>query len=149
MPEVVYPKKFHEVIDETEPEAPGSPLKGGGGGDIYDGMEGRVSALETHMEYVRADLGEIKSALRELSTEIKTLPTKRDLNGYVIGGIGLALAAIAIVIGGLGWLETRATRISTPSASAVQPIVIQLPAPPPVASIPSKLATRDGRAPRP
>ena len=72
---------------------------------------------------VRADLSDIKDTLRILPT----LGTKRDLQTYTLTGIGLALAVIAIVIGGLGWLETRASRVASPPVATAQPIVIQLP----------------------
>lgn len=37
------------------------------------------------MEYARSDLSQIKSTLNTLAGEIKSVPTKRDLNACVIG----------------------------------------------------------------
>ena len=105
-------------------------LKAGGGGGTSGGMDQRITRLEEQMIGVRDDLRDIKQAVQVLPT----LPTKRDLQNFALTGIGLALAVIGIVIGGLGWLETRQTRIAPPSSSApaIAPIVIQLPSPLPV-----------------
>jgi hypothetical protein len=101
-----------------------TPLSSGNGGGTFDGMEGRMSALEAHVKHIQSDLGEIKASLLILPT----LGTKRDLITYTLTGLGFAVAMIAVVVGGLGWLETRAARIATPPAPA--PIVIEVPAPP-------------------
>jgi hypothetical protein len=100
-------------------------------------MEARVIRLEEQMVGVRDDLRDIKESLKILPT----LGTKRDLGNYTIGGIGLALAVIAIVIGGLGWLETRAARVQAPpptvAAAPAQPTIIYL-QPTPVAPLPKR-----------
>ena len=50
------------------------------GGGTLDAMESRVSALETHMVYVRKDLDEIKESLKVLPT----LATKADITYWKI-----------------------------------------------------------------
>ena len=95
-------------------------LKDGDGSGTSGGMDSRVTKLETHMEYVRHDLAEIKSDLKSVTATLATLPTKRDLTANIYAGIAIGLAVMAIVVGGivggLGWLQTHA------------------PAPPPAAS---------------
>jgi hypothetical protein len=107
-----------------------------------DGMESRVSALETHMVYVRKDLDEIKASLRVLPT----LATKADITYWTIQWTALLVAVFAVlvssIIGGLGWLETRAAGVSPPAVASTVPAVGYIPMPPPVAISPSAPATR-------
>jgi len=93
-------------------------------------MEKRVTRLEVNLEHLRMTLDTIQRQLEILPT----LGTKRDLVTYSIAGLTIAIATVAIIVGGLGWLETRAGRVqpsATPAATPVtpQPIIIQLPAP--------------------
>ena len=97
----------------------------------FHAMYGRISSVETHMEYIRRNLDDIKVALRRLDE----LPTKRDLaaDRWQWAGLSLAAAGLIVtgVIGGLGWLETRTQRLSS-SPPTPAPIVIQMPAQPQV-----------------
>lgn len=72
-------------------------LKPDGGGGTSDGMEERVTRLETHFEYVRKDLDEIKTSLKKLDD----LPTKRDLTNNLVAIVTIGLAVLAITIGGI------------------------------------------------
>jgi hypothetical protein len=109
-----------------------------GGGGTLDAMESRVSALETHMVYVRKDLDEIKESLKVLPT----LATKADITYWKIQWTALLVAVFAIlvssIIGGLGWLETRETRISPPLIASAAPAVVYVPMPPPAAPAPGR-----------
>jgi len=100
-------------------------------------MEGRVSALETHMVYVRKDLEEIKESLKVLPT----LATKADITSWKIQWTALLVAVFAFlvssIIGGLGWLETRAARVSPAPVAPSAPAVVYLPMPPPALAAPS------------
>ncbi len=97
----------------------------------FNAMHGRVSSVETHMEYIRRDLDDIRVALKRLDE----LLTKGDLAADRWQWAGLGIGAVALIVtgivGGLGWLETRTQRI-TASPPATQPIIIQLPAQPTV-----------------
>ncbi len=106
---------------------PAQSLQGGDGGGTSDNMERRLTRLEEQMVGVRDDLSDIKRDIKDLLKIVPTLGTKRDLQTYTLTGIGLALAVIAIVIGGLGWLETRTARVGPAPPQVAQPIVIQLP----------------------
>ncbi|WP_036505088.1 hypothetical protein [Novosphingobium sp. AP12] len=104
-------------------------LKAGGGGGISDGMDGRVSKLEAHMEHVREDMRDIKQVLGDVATKLDRLtelPTKSDLSSWKLQWTALAFAAVAIIIGGiiggLAWIQPTPERSSPP-----QPIVITLP----------------------
>ena len=105
----------------------------------FNAMHGRVSSVETHMEYVRRDLDEIKAdsaetntILRDVVRRLDELPTKRQLDADRLQWTAIGIGAIALIvtgiIGGLGWLETRVGK-AAPVATAPQPIIIQLPAP--------------------
>ncbi|WGM31471.1 hypothetical protein [Brevundimonas sp. NIBR11] len=100
------------------------PLKTGGGSGTSDGMEERVTRLETHFEYFRRDLDDIKTSLKKLDD----LPTKRDLTNNLVAivTIGLAVVAITIggIIGGLAWLD-RPANSSEPWAN--DPVVQSAP----------------------
>jgi len=79
-------------------------------------MDARVTRLETHMEYVRADLSELKAgqrettkALAELAVQVDKLPTKADLWAWKLQWLAIALVGFATIvggiIGGLGWIK--------------------------------------------
>lgn len=102
-------------------------LQQGGSGPTIDGMETRVSKLETHFEYVRRDLDEIRADQKTIIAALGALPTKRDLTNNVVAITTVALAVVAItvggIIGGLGWLDRdRPDPEPTPSSSTVQPV---------------------------
>jgi hypothetical protein len=93
-------------------------------------IDTRVTRLETHFEYIRGNLGDIKDVLKSMDARmeqmdgrINHLPTKRDLTDNLLVCAAIGVAIIGLVIGGLGWLETRATRVQ----AAPTPIVIQVP----------------------
>lgn len=105
-------------------------LKNSGGGGTSDGMDGRVSKLEAHMEHVREDMRDIKNVLGDVATKLdrlNDLPTKADLASWKLQWTALSFAVVAIVIGGiiggLAWIQPAADN----SAATPQPIVIQLP----------------------
>ena len=52
--------------------SPDRPLQSGSGGGTFDGMEARVAILETHVEYIRRDIGDLKADVSEI---------RRDLGG--------------------------------------------------------------------
>ena len=101
-------------------------LKGGDGDGTYGGMEGRVSKLEAHMEHMREDMAEVKGDLKTLIDSVAKLPTRSDLSSWKLQWTGLAVAAIAIVvggiIGGLAWIQPAPEKAAQP-----QPIVITVP----------------------
>jgi hypothetical protein len=90
-------------------------------------VEQRVTRLETHFEYIRDDLDEIKAeqrtfarqveakldAISALLNDIRVELAKRPTTGQFWGMIGIvaviALATVAIIItgivGGLAWLQ--------------------------------------------
>lgn len=76
-------------------------LKSGGGGGTFDGMDGRVSRLEAHMEHVRTDMSEIKLDLKATLSKLNELPTKADLNTWRWQWIATGVAIIALTVGGI------------------------------------------------
>lgn len=81
--------------------APTPSLKEGGGGGTYDGMDARVTRLETHMEYVQRDLAEIKGDLKTAVSRLSELPTRSDLRTWQWGWIATGVAIIALTVGGI------------------------------------------------
>lgn len=127
-------RKLREDGAKGASELPANPppLREGGGGGTFDGMETRVTRLEEQMSGVRDDLRDIKASLALLPT----LASKADISAWKIQWTAIFVAAFAVIvgsiIGGLGWLETRATRLQPVESSAAQrsqPIVITLPTP--------------------
>jgi hypothetical protein len=54
----------------------------------------------------------------------------------LIATLTIAMAVVAVIVGAMGWLETRAGRVQPVAAPPIaapapQPIIIQLPAPAP------------------
>jgi hypothetical protein len=89
-------EKLNAMIEEAAEN-----LKSGGGGGTSGGMEERVTRLETHMEYVRRDLGEIRGVLSTVATKLDDLPTKRDLETWRWQWVGIALFVVTLSIGGI------------------------------------------------
>jgi hypothetical protein len=85
-------------------------LHKGSGGGTSGGMEDRVTRLETHFEYVRRDLDDIKSSLKTMNERLTDLPTKADLATFKWQWIALAMALAALVVGAvvgaLSWIAT-------------------------------------------
>ncbi len=111
-----------------------SPVAPGGSGPYVPSMEARVAVLETHMEYVRKDLAEIKAGQQatesaiasltsvteklsskiddsevKLSSQMSQLPTKSDLKNYNLQYAAISFAFLVLVvggiIGGLDWIK--------------------------------------------
>lgn len=83
-------------------------LQHGGGGGTSGGMEERVTKLETHFEYVRRDLDDIKSAQRtsadtqtRILDKLNLLPTRTELNTWRWQWVAIAVAIIALTVGGI------------------------------------------------
>jgi hypothetical protein len=125
-----FPDLLSELQQAKQDASKPSPLSTGDGGGTYGGMEMRVTRLETHFEYVRRDLDEIKggqaqiqSDLQSVVASLKNLPTKNDLWSWKLQWIAIAVGAIALIvggiIGGLSWVkpEPQQVVISVPPAT--------------------------------
>ena len=76
-------------------------LKSGGGGGTFDGMEARVAKLETSMEFIKRDVGELRSDVSTLKTDVarldervKMLPSKGFIVSASVTIIGLLTAVV-------------------------------------------------------
>jgi len=98
-------------------------LKGGDDGGTFETMDRRVTRLEVQFEQMDRTLASIDSKLDRVNERLVQLPTKTDLNSWKVQWAALALAVVAIVIGGiiggLAWIQ--------PTASPAPPTVIQMP----------------------
>ena len=105
------------------PEPPEPPLPHGPGDGTPDDMERRVTRLETHMDYVQRDLRGISDKLDTIIDRTGNLPTKADLSTFRWQWVATAVAAIALIvggiIGGLGWLK--------PDDPTPAPVVVHVP----------------------
>src|SRR3546814_10195001 len=73
---------------------------GGSGGGASGGMESRVSSLETHMEYVRRDLDELRVGQATIIDRLNHIPTKADLDTWRWQWLATGLAIVALTVGG-------------------------------------------------
>lgn len=74
------------------------PLRGGGGGGTFDGMEARVSVLEAHVSHIQSDVAEIKGDLKGLRDDMRM-----DFR-ILFGAIILAITGLAGVMAkGFHW----------------------------------------------
>ena len=85
----------------TDQTSRGKPLETAGGGGDSAGMDGRVTKLETHMEYVRKDLDAISGKLDKLVDQVGSLPTKADLNTWRWQWLATGLTIVALTVGGI------------------------------------------------
>ncbi len=101
-------------------EEAAEPLNMSGG----DGTSGGMGPWEQSVEL----------RLGRIEVKLDTLPTRNDLLVMLIATLTIAMAVVAVIVGAMGWLETRAARVQAtavqPAAAPPAPIVIQLPAPP-------------------
>jgi len=111
---------------------------GGGNGHGSD-MQERVAKLETHFEYIRKDLDEIKSGLGAVVTGMEAMvrnnPTKADLYAWKVQWTAICVGAVAIIvggiIGGLGWIKPDASPPPPVTITAPAPVIVQVPSQPP------------------
>ncbi len=98
---------------------------GAGGGDVSV-IEGRVMYLEQRMAAVDDKLDKIIEKLAKI-------PEAVDIRNYLLLALALFVAVATMLIGGMGWLETRAARVQPMQQGSVssppQPIIIQVPLP--------------------
>ncbi len=114
---------MQEKAKTAKPSEPELPLFGGGGGGTSDPMETRVTRLEVQMEHVDRTLASIDSKLDKANDRLMLLPTKTEVSSWKLQWTALALAVVAIVIGGiiggLAWIQ--------PAPTASAPTIIQMP----------------------
>lgn len=94
MAEFAYDMEAHRRIKAIE-----SRLEGGGGPPHNGDMEARIAKLETTMEYVQRDLGEIKTDIRQIKDHART--DFRMLFGALIA---VALGLAGLMAKGFHWL---------------------------------------------
>ena len=131
-----FPKTPSEAASGKHPTN-GPRLKSDGGGGIYDDMEQRVIRIEEWAKLSDQRMG-------RLETKLDALPTKGDMLAMFLA----VFAAMGLVLAGLGWLETRASRVPAP-LTAAPPAIIFVPAQPTVADTPSTPANRGAQSSRP
>ena len=76
-------------------------LKGGPPSGTFDGMEGRVSKLEAHMEHLQDDMREVKADLKTAIGYLSVLPQKRDLDTWRWQWLATGIAIVALTVGGI------------------------------------------------
>jgi nitrate reductase NapE component len=103
----------------------------GDGGDEGDGNE-PPGGLRNRVVHLEHRMGGVEGKLDVVITQLGGIATRTEMRNYLLLALGLFVAIATLLIGGLGWLETRATRVqpaTTPQTAAPQPIIIQVPYP--------------------
>ena len=90
-------------------------------------MEARVTRLETHFEYVRKDLDEIKGSLATMSARLSHMPTISNLWTMIGTVIAISLTLTGIIFTTVMWRQDQFIAISDRASQAQQ----QAPSPPP------------------
>jgi hypothetical protein len=74
-------------------------LQSGGGGGTFDGMEARVAKLEADIEYIKRDVGELRTDMkdvRERTIKIEGSMATKAFVFTVYGIVSVFLAAITL-----------------------------------------------------
>ena len=99
----VYPLRRDEALGAAEP--PGGRLTGGNGGGSFDGMEPRIAKLETHVEYLRRDMTDLKSVtetvrkdVTELRVQVAGMAERMATKGFMVASWITMISAITALI---------------------------------------------------
>ncbi|WP_247997311.1 hypothetical protein [Brucella tritici] len=74
-------------------------LKSGGGGGTFDGMEARVSKLESLAEDTRGTLESIQRQLARMDERLQNMPTTEKVYTAIFTVYGLSFTVIAAAAG--------------------------------------------------
>ena len=85
---------------------PGPPLLPPGGGDGMSELEPRVRAVEVHIDHIRTDISDIKSALNVIRDDLKRMGEKIDARFYLVLtlGVGATVLVLGVMAKGFKWL---------------------------------------------
>lgn len=81
------------------------PLEKGGGGGDSTGMEQRVTRLEEWAKLSGERMGRVEDKLDTIIGRLGALPSRTDLIVYALTGLGVSLAVVAAIVGGLAVLK--------------------------------------------
>lgn len=90
---------IYNLSSYRDPSGDHDPLKHGGGGGTFDGMEARVAKLEALAEHIQRDLTDVKTDLRTIRDDARS--DFRLIFGAIIA---LAIGLTGVMAKGFGWL---------------------------------------------
>jgi hypothetical protein len=110
------------------------PANSGGSGppstsDRLARLEGWSGQVNLRLQSMDGKMDRMDGKIDRILEMQGGLPTKTDMRGYLLTGLGIVIASIALFIAGMDWLDSR--RSPPPAAVAaapIQPIIIQVPA---------------------
>lgn len=73
-------------------------LKGGGGGGTFDGMEARVAKLESDMDYLKRDVSELRTDMRDVRDRTVRIESSMATKGFVFSVYGIIAGLLAAVV---------------------------------------------------
>lgn len=80
---------FDHLSDDFERAA--APLKSGGGGGTFDGMEARVGQLERSVDRIQTDVTDIRVSLARIEAKLDSKVDYKWLTIYVLGIVAVVL----------------------------------------------------------
>lgn len=98
------------IADKASDQFSDYLLPSGGGGGTFDGMEARVAKLESDIDYIKRDIGEIKIELRDFKQDVRTefKEVKQDMRSDFRILFGALIAAVLGLAGlmarGFHWI---------------------------------------------
>ncbi|MRG66463.1 hypothetical protein GH789_14395 [Rhizobium pusense] len=86
--------RFTEAAEAAKREA---DLRGGGNGGNNGGMEARLAKLEADMEYVKRDVSELRTDMRDVRDRAVKIEERMATKTFVFSVYGIVSALIAAI----------------------------------------------------
>lgn len=85
--------------------SPGPPLLPPGGVDGMSDLEPRVRGVEVHIEHIRGDIAEMKTDLKDVRLDIRSLSEKLESRFYrlLMLGVGATAIILGVMAKGFKW----------------------------------------------
>lgn len=112
-------------------------LRDGDGGGTSDGMDPRVTRLEEWAKLSETRSARMEDKLDTIVGQLAQLPSRSTLLNYFIGAVGIGLAILAAILGGLAYLDGRDAKREAPA-----PIIVMTPATPAAPTPPATPAAK-------
>ncbi|MQB37635.1 hypothetical protein DXT97_12615 [Agrobacterium tumefaciens] len=97
IPEAANKNNVEEKANAWEQSYPRRELKSGGDGGNNGGMDGRIAKLEADMEYVKRDVSELRTDMRDVRDRAVKIEERMATKTFVFSVYGIVSALIAAI----------------------------------------------------